>query len=245
MQVVVCNVKITCFEDPNIYLDLLPNRFCVALAMPYYFTAEKDKYYSHGHKECCLHGNSAAETCIWEAQITLVREFAQMMLIKGKILRTISRTSFLGGLHGSVFQSQMKVETVTPGVWSSLSDDTWGLLLGLKESYQCIPAVCIVSPVKDGLGQAAIGLRSMFTSHLSYRAGSLPSAQTESPFASPLSVPSPPFTASAVEQQAGYDTDKVRAVGDKPQKTQNPDGVKFSFMAEECILQTECCAVDY
>lgn len=36
----------------------------------------------------------------------------------------------------------------------------------MKESYRRIPAVCIVSPVKDGLEQAPIGFASMFTSHL-------------------------------------------------------------------------------
>lgn len=105
----------------------------------------------------------------------------------------------------------------------------------MKESYQCIPAVCIVSPVKDGPGQAAIGLRSMFTSHLSYRAGSLPSAQTESP--SPLPSVFPRFS-SAVEQQTSYNIDKVRA---ETTKTQDADDVTFNSTAggeptEECVL---------
>ena len=65
----------------------------------------------------------------------------------------------------------------------------------------------------------------MFTSHLSYRAGSLPSAQTESP--SPLPSVFPRFS-SAVEQHAGYNTNKVRA---ETTKTQDADDVTFNSTA--------------
>lgn len=44
---------------------------------------------------------------------------------------------------------------MTPEVRSSLSDDTWGLLRGVKESYQCIPAVCIVSPSERWTGTSS------------------------------------------------------------------------------------------
>lgn len=62
--------------------------------------------------------------------------------------------------------------------------------------------------MKDGLGQAAIGPGSMFTSHLSYRAGSLPSARTESPW--PLPSPFLRLSPSAVEQPSCSNGDKWR-----------------------------------
>lgn len=89
-----------------------------------------------------------------------------------------------------------KKEKKTRGPVLSYLTIRWLYCLEWK-SYQCILAVCRVSPVKDGLGQAAIGLRSMFTSHLSYRAGSLPSAWTESPW--PL--PSPLLRRSAWQME--------------------------------------------
>ena len=61
-----------------------------------------------------------------------------------QIVKVKNKNRFLRSFLTNILTSE--VETVTPEVRSSLSDDTWGLLRGVKESYQCIPAVCIVSP---------------------------------------------------------------------------------------------------
>lgn len=55
----------------------------------------------------------------------------------------------------------------------------------------------------------------MFTSHLSYRARSLPSAQTERP--PPASRLSPQCFPPLLSNTPGYDTNKVRAETAKPQ----------------------------
>lgn len=70
------------------------------------------------------------------------------------------------------------------------------------EFYQCITAVCIVSPVRDGPAQAAIGLRSMLAFLIEL--GVCPPPRLKAPHLSPVF----PLLSSAVEQQIGNRTNK-------------------------------------
>ena len=76
-------------------------------------------------------------TIKWKIEMRNIQDISQIVKVKNK-------NRFLRSFLTNILTSE--VETVTPEVRSSLSDDTWGLLRGVKESYQCIPAVCIVSP---------------------------------------------------------------------------------------------------
>lgn len=113
-------------------------------------------------------------------------------------------------------------------------------LLEVKESYQGIPPVCIVSAVKDGLGQAVIGIKSMFTSHLSYRGGSLPSTRRRPPppLTSHFSIPAFLFIAcSAVEQHTDYNNVwEVEVETAKKQNSIDITCITFMYVLWTCIV---------
>lgn len=146
-------------------------------------------------------------TIKWKIEMRNIQDISQIVKVKNK-------NRFLRSFLTNILTSE--VETVTPEVRSSLSDDTWGLLRGVKESYQCIPAVCIVSPSERWTWTSSdrTQVNVYLSPFLSSREFALRPGRKPPRLASPLprSASSLLFAVtSAVEQQAGYSADKVRA----------------------------------